>query len=258
MLTSRKIQDTLNTLSGLKPVPPPPPPPPPMIQKVITGSSEHAAGISVLAAISYKSLSGNFKDRDVMIRRVVQSKGDLYLHGLALDIKAPRLIKVANISQIIDAGTGRVYTNPFQFCQQKLGILVDDKMTPEPLNAFSQVIAKVGDEMAVLMYIVAADGVRKQVEQAFVHDYVRARTPGFKYTDQELNDYLLSLAPDEESFSIALEHVVSKDKSIIPALLETMLLIITVDNDVQSRERALLEKIAALLEQEGFTFKLPL
>ncbi len=256
MLTSRHIQETLNTLAGFKPVPPPPPPP--MIRQVFQGASTHASGISVLVSLSYRSLSGNFKDRDVMIRRAVQNKGDWYLDVLALDIKAPRVIRVGNISRVIDAGTGRIYTNPFEFCQQRLGISVDRGIAPEPTGDFPKVIAKVGDEMAMLMYVVAADGVRLPLERAFVHDYVRARTPEFKYTDAELEAYLIALAPDAESFALALEHAVSKDKSIIPTLIETMLLIITLDDDVRPNERALLDKIVALLEREGFTFQLPI
>ncbi|MDD3669025.1 MAG: hypothetical protein PHX68_01895 [Alphaproteobacteria bacterium] len=256
MLTSRHIQETLDALLGVKPVPPPPAPP--MVRQVFKGASTHASGISVLASLSYKSLSGNFKDRDVMIRRAVRNKGDWYLDVLALDIKAPRVVKVADISRVVDTGTGRVYADPFAFCQQKLGIAVDSRASSAPAGDFPKVIAKVGDEMAMLMYVVAADGVRRPVERAFVHDYVRARTPEFRYADAELEAYLISLAPDAESFALALEHAVSKDKSVIPTLIETMLLIITMDDDVHPRERALLDKLVALLEREGFAFKLPI
>ena len=104
-------------------------PVPENIRTTLTQGKEDAAGISLLVSMSYKSLAGNLKDRDILIRRIIHSKGDLYIDGVAMDIRAPRLIKVGHISEIRDISSGRVYDNPYEFIQNRLGVTVRDKVS---------------------------------------------------------------------------------------------------------------------------------
>lgn len=236
------------------------PPPPPLVAEHLNSGHEQAAGASILVEMTYKSLSGNMKKRDILIRRVINSKGELYINGLATDIKAPRLIKVSNIVQIHDVGTGRFYDNPFEFVQQKLGVSVDDKKDSAqsvPHSDFEKVIERTAPAMTVMMYLSGLDGERSPAERQKIVDHVRARTKDLHYTDQELNDYLISLAPDYESFKLALQRVISKDKSVIQLVVEGILSVITADDKVDEKERAVLSQIMSLLEQEGFEFHLP-
>ena len=52
------------------------PPQPSMIKGIVDNSRETNTGISLLTTIKYRSLSGNLKDRDILIRRVIKSKND--------------------------------------------------------------------------------------------------------------------------------------------------------------------------------------
>ncbi len=232
------------------------PPPPPVIKETIQSSEEDMAGLSVLASINYQSLSGNHKDRDFLIRRVIRNKNDLYLDGMAMDIRAPRLIKVSHISRIHDLGSGRVYDNPFRFVQERLGVSVADEVLPEKMSEFGKAIERTGNEMTVLMYLVAIDGVRRPDERKKVFDYIKKRTEDLHYDDSELNDYLISLAPDDESFSMALQRLLTKDKSVVQEVVETMLAVILADGKVHDKERAFLARIIDLLRADGYEFNL--
>jgi len=238
----------------------PTPPPPPKIQNVIQSSEEKNAGISLLVSMTYQSLSGNMKKRDILIRRVIQNKNEIYLDGVAMDIRAPRLIKVANIREIQDVTSGRTYDNPLEFIQSRLGVPL--KQEPEEpqkqKNEIGAVIERVGHEMTALMYLVAIDGHRDKVEREKVFQYVKSRTTDLSYSDDDLNEYLISLAPDEECFADALERVLKKDQNTVQHFVEAILDIIMADGKVDDKERSFLIKIMDLLEQDGYDISLPI
>lgn len=236
-------------------------PVPENIRTTLTQGKEDAAGISLLVSMSYKSLAGNLKDRDILIRRIIHSKGDLYIDGVAMDIRAPRLIKVGHISEIRDISSGRVYDNPYEFIQNRLGVTVRDKVSaaavPCAKDDFAKAIERVGQEVTVLMYLVAIDGTRDKSERQKVFEYAKSRTADLTYNDQELNDYIISLAPDEECFSMALAKSLAKDQSTVQGLVEAMLNVIMADGRVDDKERSFLIRIMDLLEQDGYEISLP-
>jgi len=245
----------------------PTPPPPPAVAQVMTQFNELNSGISVLVSMSYQSISGNKKDRDILIRRVIHSQGAYYIDGVAMDIRAPRLIKVANISSIRDIGSGKVYTDPYAFLRERLGVSVASPHTSETLagmptlapakkNEFPKVLERCAHEMTVLMYLVAIDGVRRKSERDRVIRYVQARTTDLQYDVKDLNEYLISLAPDEESFTAALARVLAKDKAVVQPFVETILDVIMADGHVDDKERAFLIRIMDLLEQDGYDIDL--
>lgn len=228
------------------------------VQEALDTSIEHRTGISILVGLSYNSLSGNVKDRDFLIRRVVHSKNEMFLEGLAMDIRAPRLVKVTSITQIRDIGSGRVYDNPYKFIQDKLGIAIPDEILPEQLPSFADVIKRMHNEIAVLMYLVALDGIREKAERNAVAKYVKEQTTDLKYTDEELNDYLISIAPDAESAGMAFQRILVKDKSSIQYFMEAMINVIMSNGGADPKQRVFLSKVMDLLEQQGFKLNLSL
>lgn len=219
-------------------------------------SHEKRVGISILVGISYKNVQGVFKDRDFLIRRVIHSKNDMYIDGMAMDIRAPRLVKVSDISQIRDIGTGRIYDNAHKFLQDKLGIEISDAILAEKLPEFSKVIERMHNEIAVLMYVVALDGIREKVERGAVAKYVRSRTEDLTYADQELEDYLISVAPDSASAGMAFQRILLKDKEEIQAFVSALINVIMADGKAEEKERIFLAKVIDLLESRGFQFNL--
>ena len=230
----------------------------PAVKNVMKNASEKRNAISVLVSMTYSSLSGNIKSRDVLIRRIIASKGDYYIDGVALDIRAPRLIKVSAIQQIHDTTSGHVYNNPMDFIQKHLGLSLSNTSDKPQKDGFELLIERMGSEMTVLMYMVAIDGKRDKSERQKVFDYVKSRTTDLSYSDEQLNDYLISLAPDEDSFSIALAKVLSQEQSLVQGVVEVIMDIIMADGQVDRRERAFLIRIMDLLEQDGYEIKLPL
>ncbi|MGN1063597.1 MAG: TerB family tellurite resistance protein [Alphaproteobacteria bacterium] len=224
------------------------------VSDTLDKGNEHAAGYAVLAGISYKSISGNFKNRDFLIRRVVKTKTDMYIDGMAMDIRAPRLIKVSSVSQIRDVGSGRFYDNPYKFLQDRLGINVSNDILPEPMNGFSQAIERLHNEITVLMYVVALDGIREKTERRTVADFVRSHTTDLKYSDQELDEYLISVAPDSQSAGVAFQHILAKDKESIQVFIEALIGVIMADGKVAEKERVFLAKVMSLLQSQGFQF----
>jgi uncharacterized tellurite resistance protein B-like protein len=230
----------------------------PVVNAVMKDASEKRNAISVLVSMTYCSLSGNIKNRDILIRRIIASKGDYYIDGVALDIRAPRLIKVSAIQQIHDTTSGRVYTNPMEFIQKHLGVSLSGGTDKKHKDGFETLVERTGAEMTVLMYMVAIDGKRDKSERQKVFDYIKYRTTDLTYSDEQLVDYLVSLAPDEESFSLALAKVLSQEQSVVQAFIEIIMDIIMVDGHVDHRERAFLIRIMDLLEQDGYEIKIPI
>ncbi len=230
---------------------------PVVVQEALKQSDENRAGVSVVATIGYKSITGNIKNRDFLIRRVIRHQNDYFLDGMAMDIQSPRLIKVAQISFIQDKFSGHTYSNPYKFLQEVLGIEIEDEMLPDSMSDFAKAIKEIGSELTVLMYLVAIDGIRSSVERAKVLEYARKRVPYLKYDEDQMNDYLISLAPDEDSFSMALHRTLQKGILVIQPLMEAILGIIMIDGEVHVKERAFLARLIDLLRQDGYVFELP-
>ncbi len=230
---------------------------PVVVQEALAQSAENRAGVSVVATIGYKSITGNLKNRDFLIRRVIRHRNDYFLDGMAMDIQSPRLIKASQISFIQDKFSGKTFSNPYKFLQEILGVDVDDSLLPDSMTDFAKAIKETGSELTVLMYLVAIDGIRSAVEREKVLAYVRRRVPYLNYDENQMNDYLISLAPDEDSFSMALHRTLQKGIIVIQPLMETVLSIIMIDGEVHVKERAFLARLIDLLRQDGYEFNLP-
>lgn len=225
---------------------------PVLVKDTLTSSVEVHSGISVKACINYESISSNLKKRDFLIRRVVKNKDEYFIDGLALDINAPRLIRVSQIFCITDVVTGIAYSDAYAFLQNVLGIPVEDSYLPEPMSDFAKAVNETSSEITLLMYLVALDGKRMSKERQCVLKYIRSRVPYLNYDDVEMNDYLISLAPDDDSFSMAFHRVLKKGKLVVEPLLQAILNIITVDGVVHEREKAFLARIIEWLKQDGY------
>lgn len=230
---------------------------PSAVQEALSSSIENRAGVSMLATINYQSLSGNLKSRDFLIRRVIKHQNDYYLQGLAIDVKSPRLIKVSQISYIKDKASLNGYSNPYMFLQEVLGVEVENDLLPENMSDFAKAIKETGDELTVLMYLIAIDGTRDSSEREKVLAYVKRRVPYLNYDESQMNDYLISLAPDEDSFSMAFQRVMRKGIIVIQPLMKTVLEVIMADGQVHEKERAFLARLIDTLKQAGYEFRLP-
>ena len=110
------------------------------------------------------------------------------------------------------------------------------------------------NEIAVLMYVVAIDGIREKVERGAVAKYVRSQTTDLTYTDEELDDYLISVAPDATSAGMAFQRVLAKDKNAIQSFVEALINVIMANDEANEKERIFLAKVMDLLESQGFRF----
>lgn len=222
------------------------------IQSALDSSLEIFSGISMRAFISYESSSSAVKKREFLIRRILKNKKEYYIDGLAIDIKAPRVIRLSQITYITDISSKTTYGDPYAFLQNVLGIDVDEEYLPEPLSDFAKAINETGNELTVLMYLIALDGNRSAIERKCVLNYVRSRVPYLEYSDEEMNDYLISLAPDDDSFAMAFHRVLKKGKLIIEPLFQTVIDVITADGVVHEKERAFLARFIDWLKQDGY------
>ncbi len=230
---------------------------PVVVREALAESDENRAGVSVMVTIGYESITGHIKNRDFLIRRVIRHRNDYFLDGMAMDIQSPRLIKVGQISFVQDKISGQTYSNAYKFLQDVLGIEVDDDLLPDSMTDFAKAIKETGNELTVLMYLVAIDGVRSSIERAKVLAYIHRRVPYLNFDDTQMNDYLISLAPDDDSFSMAFHRILKKGIIVIQPLMETILDIILGDGQVHVKERAFLARLIDLLKQDGYEFNLP-
>lgn len=230
---------------------------PQLVQETLAQqNAEKHSGISVIAHIHYESISGNLKERDFLIRRILTNKDDYFIDGLALDINAPRLIRINQIACIIDMATQTVYSDPYRYLQDVLGVELDQGKVPEPMSDYAKAIREVGNEMTILMYLVAIDGTRDAAERETVLKYVKSRVPYLNYDESRMNDYLISLAPDDESFSMAFYRVLKKGKAVIQPLMQAILDVITADGIIHDKEKAFLARFIDLLKQAGYDIEL--
>ena len=225
---------------------------PEIIQETLTSSIEIHSGISVKATITYESLSSNLKKRDFLIRRIIKNKEEYFIDGVALDINAPRLIRVSQISCITDISSEKMYSDPYVFLQNVLGIAVEDSYLPEPMSDFAKAIKETSHEITVLMYLVGVDGALASKERQCVLKHVRSRVPYLAYDDVQMNDYLISLAPDSDSFSTAFHHVLRKGKEVVQPLIQSILNVITADGEIHEQEKAFLARVIDWLKQDGY------
>ncbi len=230
---------------------------PPLVEETLSSSTESRAGVSFLVTVNYQSLSGNIKSRDFLIRRIIKHQNEYYLDGLAMDVKSPRLIRVAQISFIKDKAATNGYSNPYRFLQEVLGVEIDNALLPEDMSDFAKAIKETGDELTVLMFLVAVDGIRSSTEREKVLAYVKNRVPYLNYDELQMNDYLISMAPDEDSFSMAFQRVMRKGIMVVQPLMVAILDIIMADGQVHEKERALLARMIDTLKQAGYEFQLP-
>jgi len=255
----RKISDALSSLMQGRPIQKPENIPlSPKVAPVFADSKDEKNGISLLVGMTYHSISGNVKDRDILIRRIMKSNGEYYIVGVAMDIRAPRLIKVAHIQEIRDVISGRVYQNPYDFLAQKFGVV--NTVAPveqKKKNEFSTVVDRTGHEMTVLMYLIAIDSKRDKRERDVVFQFVKNKTQDLTYDDDELTDYLNSLAPDEECFLTSFKEILKQSYESIQQFVETMIDVIMSDGVIDPRERTFLGKVLALLDKQGFNIELP-
>ena len=98
------------------------------------------------------------------------------------------------------------------------------------------------------MYVVAIDGIREKTERKVVADYVRSQTPDLTYSDDELDDYLISIAPDATSAGMAFQRILSKDKTVLQPFVEALINVIMANGSADEKERIFLAKVLDLLE----------
>ena len=137
----------------------------------------------------------------------------------------------------------------------KLRILVIDETNKELTlidERLEAAINETGAEATVLMYLVSIDNKRTAKERMAVLKYIRERLPHLDYKDEQMNDYLISLAPDDESFSMAFHRCLKKGKLVVEPLLQAVLNVITADGVVHEKERAFLAKLIDWLKQDGY------
>ena len=225
------------------------------VTKALNSKTILANGISVRLRVVYTSLSGNFKDRDVILRRVVKGRNGTFLDVFCLDIQEPRLIKVQSLSAIYDLNTNQEYSNPVEYLEKELGIELSSK-AEAPVSAemeeLKSAIALTRHELTAFVFMSAVDGERDVSEYKEILKYVHARCAHLNFRDDLLVNYLNRLYPDEESFYQACETILNKEGWILSLFLETMIRLIRADGRVDERERAFLESLFAILGMEGY------
>ena len=215
-----------------------------------------ADAISVKASIHYTSLSGEKKQRDVIIRRLLKSGRHLFIEALCLAINQPRLIKVDQISRIEDAVSQRVYTDPFAFIEQCLKIDLGPEIKGEtPVSLDDELFTAIRlarAEITALMFFARADHELAKEEVDVVIEYVHKRCQHLTFKDEDLRKYLMTLAPDPDSFNTAIRQIVKREDWIVQMFIEHMIGLITKDLKITPEESELAQQVLALAENEGY------
>ncbi len=238
-------------------------------QKYVQNKNLLAGGISVKVQMKYTSLSGDVKERFVVIRRVFKAGKDVLVDAFCLDINAPRLIKMKNILQIVDLQNRTLYSRPEIFFAEVLGIELPKTVTKEPVKqvpttpAYSfnsslkngelkTAIDRTRHEITALLFISAMDGHRHDEELKKVLEYVRKRCPDMSFNDADLMHYLQMNYPDAQSFYFSLERILGKEGWVVKMFLEKLMELIVADGHTDEKEKLFLADFLRILEEEGF------
>ena len=242
-------------------------------QKNIQSKNLIAGGISAKVLMKYTSLSGEVKNRSVIIRRIFKSGKEMFIDAFCLDINAPRIIKMQNILQIVDEKTKTLYAQPLAFFADVLGVDIGEKseqntirqpkpaVCAAPTYAFNSTlkdgelktaIDRTRHEITALLFVSAMDGDRDPRELQKVVEYVHKRCPDLTFDDAHLMRYLQMNYPDAQSFYFALERILGKEGWVVKMFLEKLLELIVADGRTDEKEKLFLADFLRILQEEGF------
>ena len=235
-------------------------------QKKLTGNNLLVGGVSTRVKMKYTSLSGELKEREVVIRRVFKSGKDFLIDALCLDINAPRLIKMSNILQLVDIQTKTLYTKSEVFFDEVLGVELNEKpkqVQIQPQNEYrfnsslkngelKTALDMTRHEITALLFVSGLDGDKDIRELQKVVEYVHRRCPNLSFDDAQLLHYLQINYPDTQSFYFSLERILGKEGWIVKMFLEKLLELVVADGKKDEREKLFLADFFKILQEEGF------
>ncbi len=236
------------------------------------GKNLLAGGISVRVHLKYTSLSGETKDREVILRRIFKNGKEIFVDALCLDINAPRLIKFDSILQVIDEKTKTLYTKPEDFFENVLGIdlnpIKEKTGTQAAAPAFvpptytlpsnmkngelKTAVDMTRHEITALLFVSGMGGNRDLRELQTVVEYVHRRCPNLNFSDADLMNYLQMNYPDSQSFYFALERILGKEGWVVKMFLEKLMALIVANGKTDEKEKLFLADFLRILEEEGF------
>ena len=231
-------------------------------KKQVQSKNLIAGGISVNVLMKYTSLSGEEKERNVVIRRVFKCGRGYLVDVLCLDLNVPRLIKMQNISKIIDPRTNNSYDYK-TFFRDILGLNIDYHTATEKTNTKSSLkdgelktaIDMTRHEITALLFMSGVDGDRDERELKKIVEYVHARCPNLTFDDEGLMRYLRMNYPDTQSFYFSLERIIGNEGWIVKKFLEKMMALVVADGRIDEKEKLFLADFLRVLEEEGFELK---
>ena len=213
-------------------------------------------GVSSEVRLKYNSLSGELKERDVVIRRVFKNKTEILVDAFCIDINAPRIIKMRNILQLIDIQTKTLYTKPELFFDEVLGIDISEKKPLKETQAqvqtqpsqyafnsslkngeFKTALDMTRHEITALLFVAGLDGNKDIRELQKVVEYVHKRCPNLTFDDAQLLHYLQINYPDTQSFYFSLERILGKEGWVVKMFLEKLLELVVADGKKDDKEK---------------------
>ena len=239
-------------------------------KKTVTNKNLLVGGLSSKATINYISLSGEEKERNIIIRRIFKSGKNFMIDALCLDINAPRLIKSQNIQKLIDIQSNKTYTDILSFFDEVLEMDVPGDKNAKQEDTHSKnvseysfnsslkhgelktAINRTRHEITALLFVSCLDGEKHIDEMQKVVDYVRWRCPDLTIDNQELMHYLENNCPDVQSFYFSLERILGKEGWIVKMFLEKLMELIVSDGNTADKEKLFLADFIRILEEEGF------
>ena len=223
-------------------------------------------GISARVLIKYVDTTKKAVEREVVLRRAIKSKSDVFIDVFCLDIQAPRLIKLQDIIQIVDIKTKTFYADPVRFLDGVLGLdilpknaekkpqYVATNTQPSSLlqGELKTAINLTRYEITALLFFAGVDEERHPAELKTIVEYVHSRCPNLTFKDSDLLNYLNMIYPDNQSFYYALERILGQETWIVRMFVEKLMALIKADGKVDEREKLFLADFLRVLEEEGF------
>lgn len=218
-------------------------------EEKLSSAKSLAKAVSQEVGIYYENKNGEVEKRKVTIRRIWQRGQEIMVDGFCHEVKAPRIFLASRIQKIVDLKKKKVYAQPKKFLLGEIAAVPSSGSMG--VSSTSQIIAKLRNELAALVFLAKVDDEFNPSEMKVIMEYTKSRSGNLKYNFEELRDHLERLVPDEECFYEAMDEILNQPIDIITAFVESFVKLILSDGVVHDDEREFLGELLQILREEG-------
>lgn len=200
--------------------------------------------------IVYQDAKSNLTGRCLTLRTVKTEANDIRLGGFCYLRQRMRTFLASRVVETTDLATGEVWEDGIEFFSQHplLRPLTADEAAARHPALFA--VQECRDELILLAFVAAADGLFDSDERAAIVQHVLERVPDSDVTEASVAARLRGMVPDEFAFERALGRICAGSGDP-RALMRSLRRVVDADGEIDPEEVAFVGEIEARLRESG-------